>query len=49
LEMFKSSYFADVSLNQRIRRLPTQMVSEHWRLKESDLSYISDHKNVVLG
>ncbi|HEX4165374.1 MAG TPA: cupin domain-containing protein [Bryobacteraceae bacterium] len=49
LEMFKSSYFADVSLNQWIRRLPTHMVSQHLHLNGSDLSHISDRKNVVIG
>lgn len=49
LEMFKSSYFADISLNQWIRRLPPQMVNQHLHLSEPDLSRISDRKNVVLG
>jgi oxalate decarboxylase len=49
LEMFKSSYFSDVSLNQWIRRLPTHMVNEHLHLDGSELVQIPDRKRVVLG
>jgi oxalate decarboxylase len=49
LEMFKSGYFADVSLNQWIRRLPQQMVNQHLHLDQAELSQISDRKNVVIG
>jgi oxalate decarboxylase len=49
LELFKSSYFSDVSLNQWIRRLPPMMVTQHLHLNPSDLSHIPDRKDVVVG
>ena len=49
LEMFKSSYYADVSLNQWIRRLPPLMVNQHLHLNASDLSHIPDQKSVILS
>ena len=49
LEMFKSGHYADVSLNQWLRRLPPLMVNEHLHLDASDLSHIPDRKSVVLG
>ena len=49
LEMFKSSYFSDISLNQWIRRVPQQMMTQHLHLGASDLSRIPDRKDVILG
>jgi len=49
LEMFKSSYFADVSLNQWIRRLPRLLVSRHLNLDTSEIDKIPDHKEVVIA
>ncbi len=49
LEMFKSGYFSDVSLNQWIRRLPQQMVNQHLHLDQAEVSQISNKKNVVIG
>jgi oxalate decarboxylase len=49
LEMFKSTYFADISLNQWIRRVPPLMAKQHLHLDASDLSHIPDQKDVVLG
>jgi oxalate decarboxylase len=49
LEIFKSSHYADISLNQWIRRLPALMVSEHLHLSGADLRHIPDRKSVLLG
>lgn len=49
LEMFKTSYYADVSLNQWIRRLPPLMVKEHLHLNRPELGHIPDAKDVILG
>jgi oxalate decarboxylase len=49
LEMFKSSYYADVSLNQWTPRLPPLMVNQHLHLSASDLSHIPDQKSVILS
>jgi oxalate decarboxylase len=49
LEVFKSSYFADVSLNQWIRRLPPLMAREHLRLATAEIRNIPDRKNEVIA
>jgi oxalate decarboxylase len=49
LEMFKSSYFSDFSLNQWMRRLPVQMVEEHLHLDTAQIDKLPDRKNVVIG
>jgi oxalate decarboxylase len=49
LEMFRTSTFSDVSLNQWIRRLPPQMAREHLHLDISDIDRISNRKNEVIG
>lgn len=49
LEIFKSSYFADFSLNQWMRRLPVQMVEEHLHLTSAEIQKIPERKNVVIG
>jgi oxalate decarboxylase len=48
LEMFKSSEFSDVSLNQWIRRLPTQIVEQHLHLTASEIQQIPNAKDPVL-
>jgi len=48
LEVFKSSTFADFSLNQWIRRLPPLMAKEHLRLTASEIQRVPDRKNEVL-
>jgi oxalate decarboxylase len=48
LEVFRSSYFADISLNQWIRRLPPLMAREHLRLTESDIERVPNRKNEVI-
>jgi oxalate decarboxylase len=49
LEMFKSSYYADFSLNQWIRRLPPLIAKEHLQLAAADIARIPDRKEVVIG
>jgi oxalate decarboxylase len=49
LEMFKSSYFADISLNQWIRRLPPEMAAAHLRLSRAELQQIPERKNELVG
>jgi oxalate decarboxylase len=49
LEIFKSSYFSDFSLNQWMRRLPVQMVHEHLHLDTAEIERIPDRKNEVIG
>ena len=48
LELFKSSYFSDISLNQWIRRLPPLMVKEHLHLDQSEQKQIPDQKLVTI-
>ncbi|MCU1294423.1 MAG: bicupin, oxalate decarboxylase family [Bryobacterales bacterium] len=48
LEMFKSSVFSDISLNQWIRRLPPQMVMEHLHLEQSEIRKIPQESSPVL-
>ncbi len=47
LEMFKSPAYADVSLNQWLRRLPVQMTQEHLHLTKEEISRIPDNKAPV--
>jgi len=49
LEMFKSSYFSDFSLNQWIRRLPQQIASEHLHLNNGELRQIPDKKEPTIA
>lgn len=49
LEMFKSPTYADVSLNQWIRRLPVQMAKEHLHLTEEEIDRIPARKTPVLS
>jgi len=48
LEMFRSSTYSDVSLNQWIRRVPPQMAREHLRLETSDIEKIPSKNNAVI-
>jgi oxalate decarboxylase len=48
LETFRSSYYADFSLNQWIRRLPPQMAREHLNLNADELARIPKENNAVL-
>ncbi len=49
LETFKSSYYADFSLDQWIRRLPFQIATDHLRLSESELQQIPDQNGAIIG
>jgi oxalate decarboxylase len=49
LEMFKSSYFVDVSLNQWVRRLPLQIPKQHLNLDGGEIDKIPDLKEVVIA
>jgi oxalate decarboxylase len=48
LEMFASSEFMDVSLNQWLRRLPTGMVKDHLNFDKAAIQRIPPEKLVVL-
>ena len=47
LEMFKSPLYADVSLNQWIRRLPELITKEHLHLDSAEISRIPNVKDPV--
>jgi oxalate decarboxylase len=49
LETFKSSFYADFSLDQWIRRLPPQMAHEHLNLDDTELKSIPDQNSAVIG
>lgn len=49
LEMFKTSRFQDVSLNNWIRRLPPEMAKAHLNLDEATLRKIPAEKQAVIG
>jgi oxalate decarboxylase len=49
LEMFKNSYFVDVSLNQWVRRLPLQIAKQHLNLDAGEIDKIPDLKEVVIA
>jgi oxalate decarboxylase len=47
LEMFKNPKYADISLNQWVRRLPEQIVKEHLYLNSEDIKQIPADKEPV--
>ncbi len=49
LEMFRSSQFVDVSLNQWIRRIPLQMAKAELHLDTAEIEKIPDRKLLVVG
>jgi oxalate decarboxylase len=49
LALFKSSYFAEASLDQWLRRLPVQMLQSHLSLTPSQLAMIPDTNNNIFG
>jgi oxalate decarboxylase len=49
LEMFKSSSYSDVSLNQWIRRLPPLIAKEHLHLNAAEIGKIPGQKDVVIS
>jgi oxalate decarboxylase len=48
LEMFAASELQDISLNQWIRKMPTQMATAHLNLSAEELAAIPAEKNEVL-
>ncbi|WP_263355935.1 cupin domain-containing protein [Acidicapsa ligni] len=49
LELFKSSYYADFSLNQWIRRLPPNMIQDHLHLDSTETKSIPAEKLVTIA
>ena len=49
LEMFRSSYFADISLNQWMALSPQRMVQQHLNLDDATMSKLRKDKPVVVG
>lgn len=49
LETFKSSYYADFSLDQWIQRLPALITREHLKLDADELKRIPSENNAVLS
>ena len=47
LEMFKNPKYADISLNQWVRRLPEQIVKDHLYLSSEDIKKIPSEKEPV--
>jgi oxalate decarboxylase len=48
LEMFKSSYFADVSLNQWLALTPLQLVQAHLKLDPKVMDALQKQKHPVV-
>ena len=49
LEMFKSDQFMDVSLNNWLRRLPTEAVTAHMNIDQDLISKIPSEKELVIA
>ncbi len=49
LEMFKADQFVDVSLNNWLRRLPTEAVSAHLNLDQEQIAKIPSDKELVIA
>jgi oxalate decarboxylase len=47
LEMFKDPKYADVSLNQWIRRLPEHLIKEHLYLDSREINQIPAKRELV--
>lgn len=48
LEMFRSAYFADISLNQWMALTPAQLVQEHLNLDQQTLAVLRKDKPVIV-
>ncbi len=48
LEMFRSPYFADISLNQWMALTPTQLVQEHLNLDQQTMAALRKDKPVIV-
>ena len=49
LELFKADTFQDISLNNWLRRLPTQMVKAHTNLTAEEIRRIPSEKQEIIG
>jgi oxalate decarboxylase len=49
LNLFKTSYFSEVSLDQWLRRLPVQMTKQHLRLDQAAIGRIPDTNNNIFA
>ena len=47
LEMFRSSYFADISLNQWMALVPTQLVQSHLNLDQQTIAALRKDKPII--
>ncbi|MBT0723287.1 cupin domain-containing protein [Rosenbergiella sp. S61] len=48
LELFKSDYYADISLNQWLASTPVELVKEHLHLDDQFIAALSAQKNAVV-
>ncbi|MBT0726579.1 cupin domain-containing protein [Rosenbergiella australiborealis] len=48
LELFKSDYYADISLNQWLASTPSELVQQHLHLDDNFMNALSTHKNPVV-
>ncbi len=48
LELFKSDYYADISLNQWLAGTPRDLVKEHLQLDDAFMDALSLQKNPVV-
>lgn len=49
LEMFRSSYFADLSLNQWMALTPPKLVHPHLNLDQETMGALSKDKPIIVG
>ena len=49
LELFKTDTFMDFSMNNWLRRLPTQMVTAHTNLTAEEIHRIPAEKQEIIG
>ncbi|PPI88331.1 oxalate decarboxylase (plasmid) [Candidatus Pantoea edessiphila] len=48
LELFKSNYYADISLNQWLANTPVELIKQHLDLNEKFINSLSVNKNIVV-
>jgi oxalate decarboxylase len=48
LEMFKSSYYQDISLSEWIAHTPPELIAEHLQLDKATLDAIPREKSVIV-
>lgn len=49
LELFKSDYYADISLSQWLASTPPELVKQHLHLDDSFMAALSQRKRPVVG